>query len=57
MKANVVIKEQKIDTAAQTIVFDAIDLETIKNAVNQWRVKQLRDNKRFEIVSIIVDNK
>lgn len=53
MKANVTYKEQKIDTAAQTIVFDAADLETIKNAVNQWRVGWLKRKKVIEIVSII----
>ncbi len=53
VKANVTLKERKIDTAATTILFEAADLETIKNAVAQWVVNEMRIKKQYyDVVSI-----
>jgi len=44
----------KADSKIWTIPFEAADLDTIKVAVNQWRVKELILKKRWiEIVSIV----
>jgi hypothetical protein len=50
MKFRVTYKE---NSTADCIVFEAADLETVKKAVNQWRVNELRLKKRqIDIVSI-----